>query len=197
MMRPLLLLAGLALAGCGADPVLFAAPPAVTSVAPTVGDPGSRIAVAYRTVEVREVSLPAYAEAETIVMEGAGGTLMPAPGVEWADLPQRAITLDLAEVLEGVTGALVAAEPWPFESLPDARVEVRVTRLAAGVDGVFRLAGHYYVADLRGTLDRPADRSAQFQAAVSYDPEGGAAAIAAARSRAVRDLARQIASRGM
>ena len=50
---------------------------------------------------------------------------------------------------------------------------------------------------LRGELDRPADRSAQFQAVVPYDPEGGAAAIAAARSRAVRDLARQIASRGM
>lgn len=197
MMRPMLLLSALALAGCGADPVLFAAPPAVTSVSSPVGDPGSRIAVAYRTVEVREVSLPTYAEGETIFMEGGGGTLMPAPGAEWADLPQRAVTLDLAEVLEGVTGALVAAEPWPFEALPDARVEVRVTRLAAGVDGVFRLAGHYYVADLRGELDRPADRSSQFVSAVPFDPEGGAAAIAAARSRAVRDLARQIATEGM
>lgn len=197
MMRSILLLAGLALAGCGADPVLFAAPPAVTSVASPVGDPGSRIGVPYRTVEVREVSLPSYAEGETIFMEGAGGTLMPAEGAEWADLPQRAVTLDLAEVLEGVTGALVAAEPWPFDSLPEARVEVRVTRLAAGVDGIFRLAGHYYVADLRGESERPSDRSAQFQSSVRYDPEGGAASIAIARSLAVRDLARQIAARGM
>lgn len=195
-MRRILLLTCLAVAGCGADPVLFAAPPAI-SVASPVGDPGPRVPVAYRTVEIREVSLPTYAESETIFMEGGGGTLMPAQGVEWADLPQRAITLDLAEVLEGVTGALVAAEPWPFEALPQARVEVRVTRLAAGVDGVFRIGGHYYVADLRGELDRPSDRSGQFEASVPYDPEGGAAAIAMARSRAVRDLARQIASRAM
>ena len=197
MMRRLTLLAGLALAGCGSDPVLFAAPPPTTSVEPASADPGGRIAVAYDSVEVREVSLPTYAEGEAIFVEGPGGSLAPAPGAEWADLPTRAVTLDLVEVLDAVTRAQVAAEPWPFESLPEARVEIRATRLAAGVDGVFRLAGLYHVADLRGELDRPADRSGRFEVGARFDPAGGAAAIASARSRAVRDLARLVAAEGM
>lgn len=196
-MRRTSLLAALALAGCGADPVLFAAPPAVLSVASPAVEPGARIAVAYDTIEVREVSLPAYAEGETIYMEGGGGTLTPAEGAEWADLPARAVTLDLVEVLEGVTRARVAAEPWPYEALPEARVEIRATRLAAGADGRFRLSGQYHVADLRGELDTPSDRSGRFEVAAPFDPAGGAAAIAAARSLAVRDLARQIATQGM
>ena len=197
MRHAMTMTAALALAGCGADPVLFAAPPA--DVAATTGrlDPGAPIPVAFRTIEVREVSLPAYAEAETIYYEGAGGTLMPAEGAEWGDLPTRAITLDLVEVLDAVTPARVAGEPWPFERLPEARVEVRATRMAAGVDGLFRLSGLYHVADLRGELDTPRDRSGRFGVAVPYDPAGGAAAIADARSRAARDLARRIASEGM
>ena len=189
--------AGLLLAGCGAEPVLFAAPAADLASATGRADPGAPIAVAYRTVEVREVSLPSYAEAETIYYEGPGGTLMPADGAEWGDLPTRAITLDLVEVLGAVTRARVAGEPWPFELLPEARVEVRATRMAAGVDGLFRLSGVYHVADLRGELDTPRDRSGRFGVAVPYDPSGGAPAIADARSRAARDLARRIASEGM
>lgn len=196
-MRPLILLTGLPLlAACGERPMLFAAPPAVLA-ATAAAAPGARIGVPYRSIEVREVSLPAYAEAETIFWEGAGGALVPVEGAEWADLPGRAITLDLVGVLAAVTDARVAAEPWPFELLPDARVEVRATRLAAGADGFFRIAGQYYVADLRGELDTPRDQSGRFEVAAPYDVEGGAAAIADARSRAVRDLARMIASQGM
>lgn len=197
-MRPvILLLAGLpALAACGEAPVLFSAPPAALS-APAQADPGARIGVPYRSIELREVSLPTYAEAETIFQEGPGGTLTPVAGAEWADLPERAITLDLVGVLAAVTDARVAAEPWPFDLLPEARVEVRATRLAAGADGFFRFGGQYYVADLRGELAAPRDRTGRFDLAAPYDVDGGAAAIADARSRVVRDLARLIAARGM
>ena len=195
-MRFTFLLPVVALAGCGTDPVLFSAPPSAL-MASVPADPGERIAVPYRSVEVREVSLPAYAEAETIYMEGAGGTLMPVEGAEWADLPSRAVTLDLVGVLEAVTGARVSAEPWPYDALPEARVEIRATRMAAGADGLFRLSGQYAVADLRGELDTPRDRSGLFEVATPFDPARGVASIAAARSAAVRDLARQVASRGM
>ena len=195
-MRLAMLIPVLALAGCGTDPVLFSAP--ASALMPTVpADPGSRIGVPYRSVEVREVSLPTYAETETIFYEGAGGTLMPVEGAEWADLPSRAVTLDLVGVMERVTGARVAAEPWPYDRMADARIEVRATRMAAGADGVFRMSGQYHVADLRGELDEPRDRSGLFEVAARYDPSLGVAAIAAARSEAVRDLARQIASQGM
>ena len=197
MMRRMFLTTALLLAACGDDPVLFAAPPAALTVAGTPADPGGRIAVAYDSIEVRDVSLPAYAEAESIFYEGAGGVLMPVEGAEWADLPGRAVTLDLVGVLESVTRARVAAEPWPFESLPEARVEVRATRMAAGADGIFRMAGQYHVADLRTEVETPSDRSGRFEVAAPYDLTLGAAAIADARSRAVRDLARQVASEGM
>lgn len=198
MMRRMILAASLLLlAGCGGRPVLFAAPPAALTVAAAPADAGARIPVPYGSIEVREVSLPSYAETDAIFVEGAGGTLMPARGAEWADLPERAITLDLAGVLQTVTQARVAAEPWPFESFPDARVEVRATRLAAGADGLFRLSGQYYVADLTTEAETPRDRSGRFDLAVPYDPEGGAPAIADARSRVVRDLARLIAVEAM
>ena len=198
MRHAITITAALVLAGCGgADPMLLSAPAPDLTAGGRQADPGAPIAVAFRTIEVREVSLPTYAEAEDIYYEGAGGSLMPAASAEWADLPTRAVTLDLVEVLSAVTRARVASEPWPFDLLPEARVEVRATRMAAGVDGLFRLSGLYHVADLRGELDTPRDRSGRFEVAVRYDPEGGVAAIADARSRAVRDLARRIASEGM
>ena len=198
MMRHALTTIGLlALAGCGSAPVLFSAPAPMLAARTGPMEPGERIPVAYASVEVLEVSLPTYAESEDIYYEGAGGSLMPIEGAEWADLPARAITLDLVEVLGAVTQARVAAEPWPYEALPEARVEVRATRMAAGTDGVFRMSGLYHVADLRGELDTPRDRSARFEVAVPYRPALGVAAIADARSRAVRDLARQIAGRSM
>ena len=187
----------LLLAGCGDEPVLFSTPSAGVNVAGTPADPGGRIAVGYDSIEVREVSLPTYASAEVIFFEGVGGALVPIEGAEWADLPPRAVTLDLVTVLDAVTGARVAAEPWPYESFPEGRIEVRATRMTAGADGLFRLSGQYYVADMRSDVETPRDRSSLFAIAVPYDMQAGASGIADARSRAVRDLARQIASNGL
>ena len=180
----LLLPAALLLAACGADPVLFATP----EVAAT-----QRIGIAYRTVEVRDVTLPLYAENEEILIEGAGGALVPLEGVSWADDPQRAVTLELSEALGRLTGARVAAEPWPYDSFPDAFVAVRVSRFAAGADGVFRISGQWHA----GGRDGVRERSGAFAASAPYDPEGGAPAIAAARALAVNDLATQIARSGL
>ena len=172
------------LAACGPGPVLYTVPPAPS---------GQPVSIAFRTVEVAEVSLPLYAEAEEIYVAAAGGALTSAPEARWADDPRRAMTLELSRALGEITGARVAAEPWPFEGLADARVTVRADEMVAGADGDFRLTGQYYVADIEGERDR----AGRFAVAEPYAAEGGPAAIADARGRAVRDLARLIASEGM
>ena len=180
----LLMPAVLFLAACGTEPVLFATPQLVAA---------ERVGIAFGTVEVRDVTLPLYAENEEIVVEGAGGSLMPLEGASWADDPSRAVTLELSEALAALTGARIAAEPWPYDSFPDAFVAVRVSRFAAGVDGVFRIAGQWHA----GGRDGVRERSGRFAVAAPFDPEGGAPAIAAARARAVADLAAEIARQGL
>ena len=180
----LLLPAVLLLAACGTDPTLFATP----EVAPS-----QRIGIAFGTVEVRDVTLPLYAENEEIVVEGAGGALTPLKGASWADDPSRAVTLELSEALASLTGARVAAEPWPYDSFPAAFVAVRVSRFAAGADGQFRISGQWHA----GGRDGERERSGRFAVAASYDLDGGASAIAAARGRAVNDLAAEIARQGL
>lgn len=170
------------LAGCGADPVLQPVPPAPA---------GERIGVSARSVEVLDVSLPLYAEAEPIAFEQPDGSLLVAEEVAWADDPRRAVTLELTRVLGAVTRVTVAPEPWPFESFPDARVDVRMEEFVAGVDGRFRIAGIWYA----GSGSR--ERSGRFAIAAPFDPAGGVRAIAAARGQAVRDLARVIAAQGL
>lgn len=174
----------LLLGACGAAPVRYAAPQ-VSS--------GGRIAISVGKVEVREVSLPAYARTEEIWTQSASGALASDPGVLWADDPARGLTQEVSTHLAGVTGARVAAEPWPFEDLPDARVHLRLERMVAGPDGRFHLAGQYYIASLIGG----ADRSGSFDVSAPIAPDSGAPGIAAARAAAARDLARLIASRGI
>ena len=180
-MKKLLPLA-LILAGCGADPVLYPVPPAPS---------GDRIGVSVRSVEVLDVSLPLYAEAEEIAFEQPDGAILASDEVNWADDPQRAVTIELARVLGEATRATVAPEPWPFESFPEARVDVRIEEFVAGVDGRFRIAGIWYAGSERR------DRSGRFALAAPYDPEGGVRAIAVARGQVVRDLARLIAAQGL
>lgn len=172
------------LAACSADPVLYPTPPVPA---------GDRIAVFASSVEVREVTLPLYAEAEEIYLGVPGGGIAELEGARWADDPRRAVTLELAAALGAATGARVAAEPWPYQSLPEASVTVRAAQMLAGPDPVFRLSGQWATGDRDGERER----SGAFHVAVPVDPEGGSAAIAAARAVAVRDLARLIAARGL
>ncbi|WP_116086550.1 membrane integrity-associated transporter subunit PqiC [Tropicimonas sp. IMCC34011] len=184
-MRHAALLAFVALlAACGADPVRFAAPPAAS---------GERVAIGFSSIEVREVSMPAYAQGEEIWRESPEGALVSDPAVLWADLPPRAVTLELARQLSALTGARIAAEPWPFRDYPGAVLEVRVDEFVPGADGRFRLSGQYYVAAEEGGRDR----TGTFATAAPLSPEAGPREIAAARAVAVRDLARLIAENGL
>jgi hypothetical protein len=178
-----LALALCAVAACGPPPERYAAP-----LAPT----GPRIPVAPGSIEVRQVSLPTYALDEEIWRESASGALVPSVGRLWADEPERGVTLELARQLAAITGARAAAEPWPLDSVPAARVEVRADRFVAGADGRFHISGQYFTVD----VERDRERAGSFAVAAPIAPESGLPGIAAARAKAVRDLARLIADEG-
>lgn len=185
MIRVCFLFAGLlALAACGAAPHRYAVtPPPVTE----------RQRIAFASVEVRDVSLPAYAAADEITLLAPDGRLQSSSGVLWADTPGRAVALELSRNLAQLTGARVASEPWPFDALPDARLDIRFETLLAGSDGAFRAIGQYFVAtDVPGR-----ERSGMFDLNVAFDPDAGPQAIAAARGQVILDLARFIARNGL
>ncbi|MFV0335674.1 MAG: membrane integrity-associated transporter subunit PqiC [Tropicimonas sp.] len=184
-MRSLILLVPLltALAACGQSPSRYASPPVAS---------GERISIGLSQLEIREVTLPAYAQSEEIWHETEEGGLESNTDVLWADTPARGVTMELTQHLAALSSARVAAEPWPFEELPQARLVVRLQDMVARKDGRFHLAGQYYVV----RLSAGSDRSGTFDISAPIAPEGGAAAVAAARAAAVRDLARLIADRG-
>jgi len=151
-----------------------------------------RVAISFRSVEVRSVSLPTYAASEEIYGQGADGVLATTSAVRWADVPERAITLELSRTLAELTGVRVAPEPWPFDARAEAQVDVRFQDLLAGADGVFRTSGQYFVSSETGR-----ERSGLFRLEVPYASESGPEAIAAARSRAILDLAKLIAAKAL
>ena len=165
-MRAALLLT-ITLAGCAGEPSLrFTVPQ------PTAGEP---IRIPARTVEIREVTLPTYADSEEIFIENSSGFISSDPSLLWADEPRR------------------APEPWPFEAIPDARVEVRVDEMVAGADGLFRFSGQYFIGS---PTERVIERSGVFALTSPYEPELGIPSIANARAAVLRDLARLIADQG-
>lgn len=173
------------LAGCGSDAMRYPVPPAPA--------PAERVGIAYRSVEVLQVSLPTYAASEEIFVRGADGALTSSADLLWADDPSRAVTLELTRHLSQITGAQVAPEPWPFLDRAAARVDVRVEDMYAAADGRFILTGQYFAAAEAGGRDR----SALFSLSAPVAGEGGTAAIAAARGQVVRDLAAEIARKGL
>lgn len=174
----------LSLAACGGTPDLYPVrPPEATQ----------QVAIRFGSVELRDVTLPAYAAADEIAVEDEGGRLVTDTDVLWADRPERAVALELTRALVRITGAQVASEPWPFEAFPDARVEVRFENLIAGADGRYRGTGQYFV----GVAEARGERSGLFDLAVGFDPEGGPQAIARARGQLILDLALFIARNGL
>lgn len=173
-----LILVSLAACSGPSDRYTVAAPPAAQTQR-----------IAFAAVEIRDVSLPAYAADDEIVLRAADGRLVSGGGVLWADTPDRAVALELSRHLAQITGARVASSPWPLEALPDARLDLRFETLVAGEDGQFRANGQYFVA----VGDGRRERSGLFDLAVPFDPQGGAAAIAAARGQVILDLAVDLA----
>lgn len=178
----LLISAALALTGCASDK-RFGAPTPV---------PQERVSISYRTVEVVQATLPAYASAEEITVREADGAIAPL-GPLWADDPSRALTLQLARDLGAITGAVTAPAPWPFRSLPDARVDVRVEDFLATEDGVFLLSGQYFVAPETGGRDR----ARRFAFTVPLADPATPGGIVAARGSAVSRLALDIAQNAL
>jgi uncharacterized lipoprotein YmbA len=186
MTRIFSILALALLASCSSDPTLRYAVPEVAA--------GDQISINARTIEVREVALPSYAAQEEIFFETPDGALISDTSLLWADDPTRAITLTLSRTLGAVTSARVAAEPWPFDELPNARIEVRVEEMVAGNDGQFRLSGQYFISSPDQIIREHAHT---FSITAPYDMAGGARSIAVARATTVRDLAREIAAKGL
>lgn len=187
-MRPLPLfpLLLLALAACAGPPDRIAAPPSV---------PEGEVRVGFASVELRDLSLPAYAQGEEVTVEGADGLIRTEKGLVWADDPVRAGTLDLVRGIDALTGARVASEPWPFDDYPEARVEVRIEEyVASRAEDAFRVSGQYFVADLTGG---GRDRALRFAIREPLPPDFGPAAIAAARAAAMARLAEEIARQGL
>ncbi len=185
MIRPFLLLPLLALAACGPAPLRIAVPPL---------PPEGQVATSFDSVELVEVSLPAYAEADEIFVQGQGGALTQAGGAVWADDPARALTLDLSRNLARLTGARVAPEPYPYEGDPEARVDIRAETFAPDLTrNAFVIRGQYFVA----TEDGEGDRAREFEALGPLPPNPGPAAIAAARAQATLALAQDIAANGL
>lgn len=170
--------------GCTATPDRYAVTlPDITSTQP----------IAFGLVEVREVSLPAYAAADEISVRNEDGRVVSSGSVLWADTPDRSLALELSRALVQITSARVASAPWPFESFPDARLDVRFETLVAGSDGQYRARGQYFVA----VTDGRRERAGLFDVSTSFDPEAGPQAIAAARGQIIAELALYIARNGL
>ncbi|EAQ02963.1 lipoprotein, putative [Pseudooceanicola batsensis HTCC2597] len=187
ILRPALLLVLVAtLSACGGTVERYA------TGAPVVEEELPRISSRYRTVEVRQMSLPTYAASEEIATRDETGAIVSDKTTLWADEPARAMTLELSRYLGTITGAQVAAEPWPFLDRASVIIDVRVEEMVADADGAFRISGQYYVAPDSGN----GGRSGLFSLAEPIRGEG-ASAIAAARTAVTKDLAEQITRSGL
>lgn len=168
--------------------------------------PAVRVANNLGTAELRDVSLPEYAEAGEVSWQTADGAVRSNPRNLWADEPERAFTLTLARAISDMSGATVIAEPWPLAEPPRRRVEVRVEKALAQLDGIYRLSGRYYVSqDSAGgtnharSFDIAVPLPGAQPAGSSRDarkPPASPAAIAAAQNAAIAQLAAQIATLG-
>lgn len=152
--------------------------------------PASSVRLAVSTLEVREVSLPAYADASEILLEDGTGAMTQIEGALWADDPRRAMTQALAERLGTISGATVASEPWPLEEPAQAAVHVRISEAVANETGYFRLKGQYALSSYDRVIRERVNRfeiTVPLQAATP----GG---IAAAAGSATAQLADRIAA---
>lgn len=178
----LMFLLSLALAGCGDNSARY-----LLGSTP----PQQKIGVRVSTIEVRDVTLPAYAASSEIMVQSEDGALRPVSKAVWADDPVRAVTLSLARDLEAVTTATVSTEPWPLIDPAQVRLEVRLDRMVAQSNGQFQLAGQYAIAAPDGAVRESINRFDILQPIGGETPD----AVAQATSAALLALARQIATR--
>ena len=176
----------LPLLGCGEDArYLIASGPA------EIGGTSREARVRVRTIEVRDVSLPAYASASEIVVEQADGSLKPVSKSVWADDPVRGVTGALARAIDARSTATVAAEPWPLLDPADVQVEVRVDRMVARLAGGFEFTGQYAISAPSGAVRESVQRFG-----ITVPLQGNSpAAVAQATGAAIDRLATDIVAR--
>jgi uncharacterized lipoprotein YmbA len=150
-----------------------------------------KIAVRVATIEVRDVTLPAYAASSEIMIQAEDGALRPLAQAVWADDPVRAVSLSLARNIEAVSTATASTEPWPLIDPAQVRVDVRIDRMVAQSDGQFQLAGQFSIAAPDGAVRESLNRFDILQPLAADTPD----AIAQATSAVLLTLARQIATR--
>jgi uncharacterized lipoprotein YmbA len=184
MLKKLMILAVLGVAACSSQPDRLAFTPAASSL---------QLQPLVRSAMVRTVSLPAYAAADEISIQDAGGLITVDRGVLWADEPQRAITLAIADTVGAITRADVGPEPWPFIGLPDVSIDIRVTQMVARADGTFQLAGQYFVGGDGIDFRNSAHRFDIRQPLADFNLGSVAAAQSAAVLALSEDIARRIA----
>ena len=180
MLKQMMIVGSLVLAGCASQPDRLAFTPAASAL---------QLQPLVRSAMVRTVSLPAYAAADEIPLQDASGLIIADTGILWADEPQRAMTLAISTTLVQIIGADVGPEPWPFLGLPDVSIDIRVTRMIAASDGTYQLAGQYFIGgdgiDFRNTA-----RSFDIRQPMA---DQSLASISAAQSATVLALTEQIA----
>lgn len=167
------------LVGCGDKKERFV-------IAPGTSAAEARLGV--DTIEVRDVSLPAYASASEIVLADAKGALRPAPKAIWADDPPRAVTAALARSLDVKSSATVAVEPWPLTEEPAAELSVRIEQMTARADGTFLMYGQFALSSPSGALR---ERLRRFSINVPM-AESTPAAVATATGQAIDALADKV-----
>lgn len=168
------------LAGCAGNTARFLIEPA---------SPATTQRVRVSTIEVRNVSLPAYASGLEIAVQQPDGALRNVDGSIWADDPERGITTALARNLDVATTATAAAEPWPLDGRAQVRVDVRVDRMLAGADGTFRFAGQFALSSPDGIIR---ERLQRFDISIPL-PESTPAAVSVASGQAISALGADIA----
>lgn len=152
-----------------------------------------RVRIGVSSLEIKEPSLPGYAVADEISIEGEGGLLVTEGSVLWADKPSRAIALELTRHLTGLTGTRIASSPWPFEEPPAGTLDLRFKSFVARADGTFFVSGQYFL----GRLDGGRERSGLFELVEPIGEPLDSTNIAKARGRAVANLARFLANNAL
>jgi len=179
MKRRAFLLSCVALAGCGADPILYLI---------EVPAPEKTVRIAVNSIEVKDVSLPTYAEVSEIAFEAEDGSIRIVPDTLWADEPINAFTSSIVTHLSRASSAKVAAEPWPLETWPQAELSIRVDKMLARANGTFQLSGQFALTSSDRIIS---DRLRNFDISVPLDDQGSKA-IANAAGLAIAQLGQEI-----
>lgn len=169
-----------ALAACGASDALFLIPNAPVT---------EQVRVYPRSIEMRDVILPAYAADAAILVQDEVGALVPLGGALWADDPQLGITQAMARRLDIGTSATAAAEPWPLFDGPDRSIVITIDRMVARADGQFELGGQFAILSQSGTAREFLRRFDILHPLTGTEPDQ----VAATLGLALNTLASQIA----